>query len=198
MCSWRLLWNNVFCLLSLGCGIGCGYLHRVPTLPFGEDGTSAPSAPPAPLKDGFTEVTRHVMLTENISLYECHENIYWNEVIVVSRSISLLSFQLFRLPCLRLHRVQQSSLSPARPSALAWPLWLAICRQVRFHLRLFKMSCLKCDTSLSKFGFNMLVEKKSWPPNIAIHRFVQNCFSSSCSPTDQPSPLLIQFLPVCQ
>lgn len=146
MCTWGLLWNNVLCLLSLGCGIGCGYLHRVPTLPFGEDSTSAPSAPPAPLKDGFTEVTRHAMLTKNMSLYECHENMYWNEAIVVSRSVSLLSFQL--LPCLRL---QQSSLSPARPLALAWPLWLMICRRVRFHLRLFKMSCLKCETSLIWF-----------------------------------------------
>ncbi|TWW72914.1 Golgi reassembly-stacking protein 2 [Takifugu flavidus] len=46
---------------SLGCGIGYGYLHRIPTKPFGEGkkisfpGNSA-SDPISPLKDGFTEV----------------------------------------------------------------------------------------------------------------------------------------------
>uniref|UniRef100_A0A8C6V4P3 Golgi reassembly stacking protein 2 n=1 Tax=Naja naja TaxID=35670 RepID=A0A8C6V4P3_NAJNA len=46
---------------SLGCGIGYGYLHRIPTRPF-EEGKkiSLPgqlsSTPISPLKDGFTEV----------------------------------------------------------------------------------------------------------------------------------------------
>ncbi|XP_028987953.1 Golgi reassembly-stacking protein 2-like [Betta splendens] len=46
---------------SLGCGIGYGYLHRIPTRPF-EEGKmisfpgNAPSDPVSPLKDGFTEV----------------------------------------------------------------------------------------------------------------------------------------------
>ncbi|CAJ0933943.1 unnamed protein product [Ranitomeya imitator] len=45
---------------SLGCGIGYGYLHRIPTRPF-EEGKkiSLPGqspAPVSPLKDGFTEV----------------------------------------------------------------------------------------------------------------------------------------------
>ncbi|KAM9844471.1 Golgi reassembly-stacking protein 2-like [Aulostomus maculatus] len=46
---------------SLGCGIGYGYLHRIPTRPF-EEGKkisfpgSSPSEPISPLKDGFTEV----------------------------------------------------------------------------------------------------------------------------------------------
>ncbi|KAJ3595720.1 hypothetical protein NHX12_005023 [Muraenolepis orangiensis] len=47
---------------SLGCGIGYGYLHRIPTRPF-EEGkkisfhSNAPtSEPSSPLKDGFTEV----------------------------------------------------------------------------------------------------------------------------------------------
>ncbi|TNN62554.1 Golgi reassembly-stacking protein 2 [Liparis tanakae] len=46
---------------SLGCGIGYGYLHRIPTRPF-EEGKkisfpgSSPSEPVSPLKDGFTEV----------------------------------------------------------------------------------------------------------------------------------------------
>ncbi|XP_019409880.1 PREDICTED: Golgi reassembly-stacking protein 2 [Crocodylus porosus] len=46
---------------SLGCGIGYGYLHRIPTRPF-EEGKKIslpgqlPSAPISPLKDGFTEV----------------------------------------------------------------------------------------------------------------------------------------------
>uniref|UniRef100_A0A8D0C575 Golgi reassembly stacking protein 2 n=1 Tax=Salvator merianae TaxID=96440 RepID=A0A8D0C575_SALMN len=46
---------------SLGCGIGYGYLHRIPTRPF-EEGkkVSLPgqlsTAPVSPLKDGFTEV----------------------------------------------------------------------------------------------------------------------------------------------
>ncbi|XP_022611104.1 Golgi reassembly-stacking protein 2-like [Seriola dumerili] len=46
---------------SLGCGIGYGYLHRIPTRPF-EEGKkisfpgSNPSEPVSPLKDGFTEV----------------------------------------------------------------------------------------------------------------------------------------------
>ncbi|KAK7945070.1 hypothetical protein WMY93_000798 [Mugilogobius chulae] len=45
---------------SLGCGIGYGYLHRIPTKPF-EEGKkisfpgSPPSEPVSPLKDGFTE-----------------------------------------------------------------------------------------------------------------------------------------------
>ncbi|KAG9477308.1 Golgi reassembly-stacking protein 2 isoform X1 [Eleutherodactylus coqui] len=46
---------------SLGCGIGYGYLHRIPTRPF-EEGKKislpgqSPGAPVSPLKDGFTEV----------------------------------------------------------------------------------------------------------------------------------------------
>lgn len=46
---------------SLGCGIGYGYLHRIPTRPF-EEGkkisfpTHTTSVPASPLKDGFTEV----------------------------------------------------------------------------------------------------------------------------------------------
>nr|CAJ82834.1 golgi reassembly stacking protein 2 [Xenopus tropicalis] len=46
---------------SLGCGIGYGYLHRIPTRPF-EEGKNismpgqVPGAPVSPLKDGFTEV----------------------------------------------------------------------------------------------------------------------------------------------
>ncbi|KAM7401165.1 hypothetical protein PAMA_005385 [Pampus argenteus] len=46
---------------SLGCGIGYGYLHRIPTRPF-EEGKkisfpgNTPSEPVSPLKDGFTEV----------------------------------------------------------------------------------------------------------------------------------------------
>ncbi|KAA8587432.1 Golgi reassembly-stacking protein 2 [Etheostoma spectabile] len=46
---------------SLGCGIGYGYLHRIPTRPF-EEGKKlsfpghSPSEPVSPLKDGFTEV----------------------------------------------------------------------------------------------------------------------------------------------
>jgi hypothetical protein len=50
---------------SLGCGIGYGYLHRIPTQPF-EEGKKIsfpgqiPSEPVSPLKDGFTEV-RHFL-----------------------------------------------------------------------------------------------------------------------------------------
>ncbi|XP_035265824.1 Golgi reassembly-stacking protein 2 isoform X1 [Anguilla anguilla] len=46
---------------SLGCGIGYGYLHRIPTRPF-EEGKKIyfpgqiSSEPSSPLKDGFTEV----------------------------------------------------------------------------------------------------------------------------------------------
>ncbi|MGH0122100.1 UNVERIFIED_CONTAM: hypothetical protein FKN15_013019 [Acipenser sinensis] len=46
---------------SLGCGIGYGYLHRIPTRPF-EEGKKLtlpgqiPSVPVSPVKDGFTEV----------------------------------------------------------------------------------------------------------------------------------------------
>ena len=49
---------------SLGCGIGYGYLHRIPTRPF-EEGKkisfhgNTPSEPSSPLKDGFTEVHTH-------------------------------------------------------------------------------------------------------------------------------------------
>ncbi|XP_030283951.1 Golgi reassembly-stacking protein 2-like [Sparus aurata] len=46
---------------SLGCGIGYGYLHRIPTLPFSEGKkisfpAHTPSEPALPPKDGFTEV----------------------------------------------------------------------------------------------------------------------------------------------
>ncbi|XP_043931454.1 Golgi reassembly-stacking protein 2 isoform X3 [Protopterus annectens] len=46
---------------SLGCGIGYGYLHRIPTRPFEEGKKMSlpgqpPNAPVAPVKDGFTEV----------------------------------------------------------------------------------------------------------------------------------------------
>ncbi|KAM5151975.1 Golgi reassembly-stacking protein 2 [Mantella aurantiaca] len=47
---------------SLGCGIGYGYLHRIPTRPFEEGkkislpAQQSPGAPVSPLKDGFTEV----------------------------------------------------------------------------------------------------------------------------------------------
>ncbi|KAM9789192.1 Golgi reassembly-stacking protein 2 [Neosynchiropus ocellatus] len=47
---------------SLGCGIGYGYLHRIPTRPFEEGkkisfpGNTPSSEPVSPLKDGFTEV----------------------------------------------------------------------------------------------------------------------------------------------
>ncbi|XP_017275846.1 Golgi reassembly-stacking protein 2-like isoform X2 [Kryptolebias marmoratus] len=46
---------------SLGCGIGYGYLHRIPTRPF-EEGkkisfpANSSSEPVSPIKDGFTEV----------------------------------------------------------------------------------------------------------------------------------------------
>ncbi|XP_072118020.1 Golgi reassembly-stacking protein 2 isoform X2 [Mobula birostris] len=44
---------------SLGCGIGYGYLHRIPTRPFAEGkkiSLPGPGASVSPLKDGFTEV----------------------------------------------------------------------------------------------------------------------------------------------
>ncbi|XP_069791715.1 Golgi reassembly-stacking protein 2 isoform X2 [Narcine bancroftii] len=44
---------------SLGCGIGYGYLHRIPTRPFAEGKKiiiPGPGASVSPLKDGFTEV----------------------------------------------------------------------------------------------------------------------------------------------
>ncbi|XP_041936503.1 Golgi reassembly-stacking protein 2 isoform X2 [Alosa sapidissima] len=47
---------------SLGCGIGYGYLHRIPTRPF-EEGKKisfpghVPTEPSSPLKDGFTELS---------------------------------------------------------------------------------------------------------------------------------------------
>nr|XP_046260022.1 Golgi reassembly-stacking protein 2-like isoform X2 [Scatophagus argus] len=46
---------------SLGCGIGYGYLHRIPMMPFTEGKkisfpAQTPSEPAAPSKDGFTEV----------------------------------------------------------------------------------------------------------------------------------------------
>ncbi|XP_062613630.1 Golgi reassembly-stacking protein 2-like isoform X2 [Saccostrea cucullata] len=42
---------------SLGCGIGYGYLHRIPKRQFPSSKSSVtPSAPPQPSKDGFAEV----------------------------------------------------------------------------------------------------------------------------------------------
>lgn len=56
-----VFYNNKKNVFSLGCGIGYGYLHRIPTRPF-EEGKkiSLPGqvtgTPVTPLKDGFTEV----------------------------------------------------------------------------------------------------------------------------------------------
>lgn len=56
------MYNNYITLFSLGCGIGYGYLHRIPTRPF-EEGKKicfpghTHSEPASPLKDGFTEVS---------------------------------------------------------------------------------------------------------------------------------------------
>lgn len=59
----RDLLQTSLCLFSLGCGIGYGYLHRVPTHSAGKEETSVPArgvgaaaAAAAPPKDGFTEV----------------------------------------------------------------------------------------------------------------------------------------------
>lgn len=54
-----------FHLFSLGCGIGYGYLHRIPTLQFSEGkkisfSGQIPNEPAPPLKDGFTEVGSHL------------------------------------------------------------------------------------------------------------------------------------------
>lgn len=64
---------------SLGCGIGYGYLHRIPTRPF-EEGKkisfpgNSPSEPVSPLKDGFTEVRththRHTLYIFQVELYD--------------------------------------------------------------------------------------------------------------------------------
>lgn len=57
-----------FFFSSLGCGIGYGYLHRIPTRPF-EEGKkihfpgNSQSEPVSPLKDGFTEVSLNTLLT---------------------------------------------------------------------------------------------------------------------------------------
>ena len=60
---------TVFSLFSLGCGVGYGYLHRIPTLPFSEGKkisfpAHTPSEPALPPKDGFTEVTQDVKQIE--------------------------------------------------------------------------------------------------------------------------------------
>lgn len=60
-CKVVLLTFKLSYFKSLGCGIGYGYLHRIPTRPF-EEGKKIslpgqlPSASLSPLKDGFTEV----------------------------------------------------------------------------------------------------------------------------------------------
>lgn len=64
----KLIYNNKGMFFSLGCGIGYGYLHRIPTRPF-EEGkkislpgqmTGTPMTPP---KDGFTEVRAFTVVT---------------------------------------------------------------------------------------------------------------------------------------
>lgn len=61
-CKVALLTFKLSYFKSLGCGIGYGYLHRIPTRPF-EEGKKIslpgqlPSASLSPLKDGFTEVS---------------------------------------------------------------------------------------------------------------------------------------------
>lgn len=45
------------CLFSLGCGIGHGYLHRVPTFSAGKQNATFTAPPP---EDGFTEVKLRV------------------------------------------------------------------------------------------------------------------------------------------
>lgn len=65
-----------FLFSSLGCGIGYGYLHRIPTRPF-EEGKkisfpgNSPSEPISPMKDGFTEVRTHTLLGIIISIRLC-------------------------------------------------------------------------------------------------------------------------------
>lgn len=66
--------SQYFFVFSLGCGIGYGYLHRVPTLPFVEDKkvsfpARTPSVPAPPAKDGFTEVTRHAKQRHNCIIW---------------------------------------------------------------------------------------------------------------------------------
>lgn len=69
-------WSHCFhltlalCSLSLGCGIGYGYLHRIPTLPFAEGRKISFPAhiPNPPLKDGFTEVVEHLFDVDSESL----------------------------------------------------------------------------------------------------------------------------------
>lgn len=62
----RDLLQTSLCLFSLGCGIGYGYLHRVPTHSAGKEKTSFPArgvcAAAAPPKDGFTEARLRVDL----------------------------------------------------------------------------------------------------------------------------------------
>lgn len=65
---------------SLGCGIGYGYLHRIPTKPF-EEGKkisfpgNSTTDPISPLKDGFTEVrTRMRLSTVTHSLLDISQN----------------------------------------------------------------------------------------------------------------------------
>lgn len=70
---------------SLGCGIGYGYLHRIPTKPF-EEGKkisfpgNSPSEPVSPLKDGFTEVRTHIwsyhLLQFRLEMYEMNSWIW--------------------------------------------------------------------------------------------------------------------------
>lgn len=67
-----LTFNNYSSSFSLGCGIGYGYLHRIPTRPF-EEGKkiSFPghthSEPASPLKDGFTEVSTFACLFQVVN-----------------------------------------------------------------------------------------------------------------------------------
>ena len=129
------------CVCSFGCGIGFGYLHRIPTLPFtmgkkisfpAQSRDEAASTH----KDGFTEVTQHfseVTASRRKSLLDssCFQMLLTFEikVILVTRSLCLLSFQPFQL----LWQMDQSGLSPAHRSALTWLMSWPVYQKVLFN-----------------------------------------------------------------
>ncbi|XP_061163978.1 Golgi reassembly-stacking protein 2-like isoform X2 [Saccostrea echinata] len=56
---------------SLGCGIGYGYLHRIPKRQFPSSKSNVtPSAPPQPSKDGFAERLDHGVPPSGVSPYK--------------------------------------------------------------------------------------------------------------------------------
>lgn len=119
---------------SLGCGIGYGYLHRIPTRPF-EEGKkisfpgNSPSEPVSPLKDGFTEVRTHTHhWTHQSYQYSC------NYIVHCPKMLLIITLSLFTGYSSELWSLEpaKSSWSVCSVCAWHWKDWSVVCSHASF------------------------------------------------------------------